>query len=232
MSQSKRLTIAIDGYSGCGKSATAKLVAQKLQLKHIDTGAMYRAVTYELLKSNIAFSQELTIKRLLPTLSISFEFDSGTGKTQTFCNGKNIETQIRSIEVSQAVSQVAALPFVREFLQEQQREMGKSGGVIAEGRDIGSRIFPKAELKIFMIADLEIRAQRRYQELKKQNKKVEITEVYENLKVRDEIDTIRLIDPLKPCPDALTLDTSHRSLGEQCNWIIEKAKALSNQVNF
>lgn len=232
MPTSKQITIAIDGHSGSGKSATAKMIARKLHLKHIDTGAMYRAVTYELLKRGMDFHQEIRIKALLPTLCISFAFDSVKGENQTFCNGKNIESQIRSLAVSQAVSQVSALPFVREFLQKQQREMGKVGGVIAEGRDIGSRIFPNAELKIFMTADLEIRAQRRYQELKEQNVEVAIAEIYENLKARDSLDSSRPTDALRPCSDAIILDTSKYSLQEQCDWIIEKAKALSNEVFF
>jgi CMP/dCMP kinase len=221
----KKLIIAIDGHSSCGKSTLAKDTAAKLNYKYIDTGAMYRAVTLYALKENLICDEKPDAKKLQEhfiqgKINIAFRPDEQTGKSLCFLNGKNIDEAIRKPEVNNFVSPIAALPFVRAEMLEQQRAMGKSGGVVMEGRDIGTAVFPDADLKIFLTADIETRAERRYKELKEKGIDISTEEVKKNLAERDHIDSTRKTAPLKKAPDAKIIDNSNLNREEQTNLVI------------
>lgn len=217
----KDIVIAIDGNSGCGKSSTAKVLAQKLQYIYIDTGAMYRAVTLFFIKHNINLKNDLDVEQALKQIDISFEYNVKTGKNETFLNGKNVEHEIRQMEVSNLVSPVSEISKVRRKLVEQQRRLGEGSGVVMDGRDIGTVVFPNAELKIFMTADLQIRAERRKLELAQKGTSVDLEDVIANLKDRDIIDSSRADSPLKKADDAHVVDTSNITFDEQVNQILE-----------
>lgn len=208
----KKLNIAIDGYSSCGKSTLAKALAKKLGYVYVDSGAMYRAITLYALENNLLDNNESLIAAL-PQIDVHFETHSGI--RHTFLNGKDVEGEIRGMEVSSRVSDISALAEVRKRLRELQQKMASRGGVVMDGRDIGTAVLPQAQLKIFMTADPEIRAQRRYLELTAKGIKVSIEEVRANLEERDLKDTTRKENPLRKAEDARVLDNSHLSQDEQ-----------------
>lgn len=220
--------IAIDGHSSCGKSTVAKDLAKQLQLIYIDSGAMYRSVTLFALQNGMLDNGNIDVKELknrLTDVHISFQFDVEKRKNITFLNDSNVEDLIRGIEVSQNVSAISTLAFVREHLVEQQREMGDKGGIVMDGRDIGTVVFPHAHLKIFMTASATIRAQRRYDELTAKGENVSFDEILDNVKQRDHIDSTRDVSPLKQADDALVLDNSNLTKDEQLEWIVEKLRS-------
>ncbi len=219
-----KIVIAIDGNSGCGKSTTAIALAQKLKYIYIDTGAMYRAVTLFFIKHKIDLKNDQEVELALKQIDISFKYNIETGKNETFLNGRNVEDKIRQMEVSNLVSPVSVISSVRRKLVEQQRRLGKGKGVIMDGRDIGTVVFPDAELKIFMTADLNIRAQRRLKELLEQHTEVELAEVIENLENRDRIDSSRADSPLKKADDAHLVDTGNLTFDEQVDIILSLIK--------
>ena len=224
----KDIVIAIDGNSGCGKSSTAKVLAQKLKYIYIDTGAMYRAVTLFFIKHKIDLKNDKDVEEALKQIDISFQYNIDTGKNETYLNRKNVENEIRQMEVSNLVSPVSEISKVRRKLVEQQRRLGEGRGVVMDGRDIGTVVFPNAELKIFMTADLEVRAQRRQLELKEKGIYVALEDVIENLKNRDAIDSSRADSPLKKADDAHIVDTSNITFDEQVEQII----TLINEVIY
>jgi len=223
-----KITIAIDGYSSCGKSTLAKSLAQKLGYTYIDTGAMYRAATLYALQQDLISDGAVDTNAMITQLDnvhISFTYSSELGKSDTWLNGVNVEERIREMDISGNVSAVASIPEVRHKLVALQQEMGRSKGVVLDGRDIGTVVFPDAELKIFMTADPEIRAQRRFRELQASGKQVSLDEVRTNLEDRDYQDTHRETDPLRQAEDARVLDNSSLSMDEQLEvarqWAVE-----------
>ncbi len=216
----KKIIIAIDGNSGCGKSSTAKVIARELQYIYIDTGAMYRAVTLFFIKHSIDLKNHADIAEALKQVDISFEYNITTGKNETYLNGKNVEHDIRQMNVSNLVSPVSEISAVRKKLVEQQRRMGQARGVVMDGRDIGTVVFPDAELKIFMTASLEVRAERRRLELLEKGTMVDLSDVIENLRNRDHIDSSREDSPLKKAVDAVEIDTSNLTFDEQVQKIL------------
>jgi cytidylate kinase len=221
----KKITIAIDGYSSCGKSTMAKDLAREVGYIYIDSGAMYRAVTLYCLENQL-FTEEgidtIRLEAAMPDIQISFQLNPETGRPMTFLNGANVEDRIRTMEVSNHVSPVAALPFVREALVKLQQEMGKEKGIVMDGRDIGTAVFPDAELKIFVTASAEIRAQRRYDELQAKGQEASFDEILANVKERDYIDQNREVSPLRQADDALLLDNSNLTIEEQKQWLKER----------
>ncbi len=226
----KRITIAIDGHSSCGKSTMAKKLAQTLGYVYVDTGAMYRSVTLYALRNNL-FNEDGTVKtdilkERMNDISISFKFNEETKKADTYLNNENVENAIRGMEVSSHVSPIATIPFVREAMVDQQRLMGKDKGIVMDGRDIGTTVFPDAELKIFVTASAEVRAQRRYDELKAKGENANYEDILKNVQERDYIDSHREVSPLKQAEDALLLDNSHLTIDEQNEWILNKANEI------
>lgn len=220
----KNIVIAIDGNSGCGKSSTAKAIARKLEFIYIDTGAMYRAVTLFFIKHRVDLKNDKDVESALTQIDISFEYNIETSKNETFLNGRNIENKIRKMEVSNMVSPVSEISRVRKKLVDQQRRLGKGKGVVMDGRDIGTVVFPNAELKIFMTADLEVRALRRQKELLEKDTIVDLKKVIENLESRDAIDSSRADSPLKKANDAYEIDTSNLTFDEQVGQILDLIK--------
>ncbi|HEY0769803.1 MAG TPA: (d)CMP kinase [Sphingobacteriaceae bacterium] len=218
----KKIVIAIDGYSACGKSTTAKQVAAILGYRYIDTGAMYRAVTLYFLDHHIALTNPKEIAKALQQINISFKVNS-RNVSETYLNGLNVENDIRKMRVSENVSQVSAIKDVRVFLVDQQRRMGKEKGVVLDGRDIGTVVFPTAELKVFMTAEVLVRAFRRQRELLEKNNMVDLDEVVDNLLQRDKIDTTRAESPLRQADDALVIDTTHITIDEQVDEVVRLA---------
>lgn len=222
----KKIIVAIDGHSSCGKSTMAKDLAREVGYIYVDTGAMYRAVTLFAMRNNL-FDAEGNInterlEQLLPEVRISFKLDPETSRPMACLNGEVVEQEIRSLEVSQHVSPIAALPFVRAKLVEQQQAMGKEKGIVMDGRDIGTVVFPEAELKIFVTASAEIRAQRRYKELQAKGMPADFNDILKNVEERDYIDSHRATSPLRQADDALVLDNSHLTIEEQKKWLMEK----------
>ena len=221
----KKITIAIDGYSSCGKSTMAKDLAREVGYIYIDSGAMYRTVTLYCLENQLFTEEGIDTTKLeaaMPNIHISFQLNPDTQRPMTFLNGENVEDRIRTMEVSSHVSPVAALPFVREALVKQQQDMGKEKGIVMDGRDIGTAVFPEAELKIFVVASAEIRAQRRYDELKAKGQEASYEEILANVKERDYIDQNREVSPLRQADDAILLDNSNLTIGEQKQWLKER----------
>ncbi len=219
----KKIVIAIDGHSSSGKSTMAKDLAKEIGYTYIDTGAMYRAVTLYALRHQLFDGDQMNEAALqvaLPSLEIAFRMNAETGRPDTYLNGENVEQEIRGMEVANHVSQVATLGFVRKALVTKQQEMGKEKGIVMDGRDIGTVVFPEAELKLFVTASSEVRAQRRVDELKAKGMPASYKEVLANVKQRDFIDSTRAESPLRQAPDALVLDNSHMSLAEQKQWIL------------
>ena len=219
----RKITIAIDGFSSCGKSTMAKDLAKEIGYIYIDSGAMYRAVTLYCLRNNL-FNDDggidaVALEKHIGDIKISFRLNDITSRPETLLNGENVETEIRTMEVSSKVSIVAALGFVREALVKLQQEMGKNKGIVMDGRDIGTVVFPDAELKIFVIASAEIRAKRRYDELTAKGQTVSYEEILANVVGRDRIDQTREVSPLRKADDAIVLDNSDMSIPEQKIWL-------------
>lgn len=224
----RKITIAIDGYSSCGKSTMAKDLAREIGYIYVDTGAMYRSVTLFAMRNSL-FDEDGSIKTdklkdRMGEINISFRLNSETGRPDTYLNGELVEKEIRTMEVSSNVSKIAALPFVREALVAQQQAMGKEKGIIMDGRDIGTVVFPDAELKIFVTASAEVRAQRRYDELKAKGMPADFDDILKNVKERDYIDSHRETSPLRMADDALELDNSHMTIEEQKAWLMARYK--------
>lgn len=224
----RKIVIAIDGYSACGKSTTAKLVASILGYRYIDTGAMYRAVTLYFLDHHISLTNPKEISKGLRDISVSFKVNS-RNVSETYLNGLNVENDIRKMRVSEQVSNVSAIKEVRMAMVEQQRRMGKEKGVVMDGRDIGTIVFPQAELKLFMTADLMVRAFRRQKELLEKKQLVDLDEVIDNIVQRDKIDTSRAESPLRQADDAIVMDTTHITIEEQVDEVVRMAVAKSLQ---
>lgn len=226
----KKITIAIDGHSSCGKSTMAKELARQLGYVYVDTGAMYRTVTLFAMRHNLFLADGEVdtdaLRKCMPEIEVSFRFNEETGRPDAYLNGECVEKVIRSIEVSNHVSKVAAIPFVREAMVDQQRRMGAEKGIVMDGRDIGTTVFPDAELKIFVTASSKVRAQRRYDELKEKGMPADFDEILKNVEERDYIDSHREVSPLRQAPDALLLDNSEMTIPEQNVWLMDKVKAL------
>ena len=228
----KKIVIAIDGHSSCGKSTMAKDLAREIGYIYVDTGAMYRAVTLFAMRNGLFDAdgnvQEERLKELMPQINISFRLNEATHRPDTYLNGECVETDIRTLEVSSRVSKVAALPFVREKLVEQQQLMGREKGIVMDGRDIGTVVFPDAELKIFVTASADIRARRRYDELKAKGRPASYDEILKNVEERDYIDQNREVGPLRKAEDAILLDNSHMTIAEQKQWLAEQFQKATN----
>ncbi len=217
----KKIIVAIDGNSGCGKSSTAKALAKALKFIYIDTGAMYRAVTLFFIKHRIDLKNESDVKEALKQIDISFKYNTTTCNNETYLNGRNVENQIRKMEVSDLVSAVSEISQVRTQLVNQQRKLGESKSLVMDGRDIGTVVFPNADLKIFMTADLKVRALRRQKELMDKNVSVDLKDIEENLANRDRIDSTRKDSPLKKAEGAHEIDTSRLTFEEQVDQILQ-----------
>ncbi|SMD43139.1 cytidylate kinase [Aquiflexum balticum DSM 16537] len=220
----QRIVIAIDGYSGCGKSSTAKAVAKILNYTYIDSGAMYRAATLHFLNNHVTLTNPKDVERNLENLQISFHVNPESGQQETFLNGINVEDEIRSMKVSEYVSEVSKIKEVRTALVAQQQHLGRKKGVVMDGRDISTVVFPQAELKIFMNADLKIRAERRQKELLEKGTLIELDKIIQNLSERDKMDSSREESPLIKAEDAKEIDTSRMDFNEQVNQIVKLAK--------
>jgi len=220
----RKIVIAIDGYSACGKSTTAQQVARVLGYRYIDTGAMYRAVTLYFVEHHIAVTDPRAVARALSDVHVTFKVN-GKNASETFLNGRNVEKEIRKMHVSERVSQVSAIREVRIAMVEQQRRMAREKVVVMDGREIGTVVFPTAELKIFMTADIYVRAYRRQQELLERGQLVNLDDVIENLRQRDKLDTERTESPLRQADDATVIDTTHITIDEQVDEVVRLALA-------
>lgn len=230
----KKITIAIDGFSSCGKSTMAKDLAREVGYIYVDTGAMYRSVTLYALRHQL-FNEDGSIKvdlleQQMPQINISFKLNAETGRPDTYLNGECVEKEIRTLEVSNHVSPIAALPFVRQALVGQQQKMGCDKGVVMDGRDIGTVVFPDAELKIFVTASAEVRAQRRFDELQQKGMPADFDDILKNVQERDYIDSHREVSPLRKADDALELDNSHMTIAEQKAWLMEQFKKATTTL--
>lgn len=227
----KKITIAIDGFSSCGKSTMAKDLAKEIGYIYVDTGAMYRSVTLYALRHNLFIAdgsiREEELKAQMKNIDISFQLNKTTGRPDTFLNGENVEKDIRSMEVSSHVSPIATLPFVRAALVAQQQRMGAGKGIVMDGRDIGTVVFPDAELKIFVTASAEVRAQRRYDELKAKGMEANFNDILKNVEERDYIDSHRATSPLRKAPDAIELDNSNLTIAQQQQWLYEQYRKVA-----
>uniref|UniRef100_UPI00321768BE (d)CMP kinase n=1 Tax=uncultured Draconibacterium sp. TaxID=1573823 RepID=UPI00321768BE len=231
MSENK-IIIAIDGHSSCGKSTMAKSLAKELGYVYIDSGAMYRVVTLVALRNGWITNRVPDTDKIIAGLAdikISFKWDEELGKNTTFLNGENVEDEIRQLEVSENVSPISTIAEVRSEMVRQQRENGKNKGIVMDGRDIGTVVFPEAELKIFMTASPEIRAQRRYLELTEKGDKVNFNEILANVEGRDKIDSTRAVSPLKKADDAIILDNSNLNREQQLEWTINRVKERTEE---
>lgn len=220
-----KINIAIDGYSSCGKSSTSKKLAKKLHYKYVDTGAMYRAVTYYLLQHKIDWNNDAELEKTLPNIHINFQLNEKK-ENRTILNGEDVEEAIRSMEVSKCVSEVSTISSIRKILVEQQQKIAIDKGMVMDGRDIGTVVLPNAHLKVFMTASIEVRTKRRWLELHAKGVELTYEEVKNNLEHRDLVDSTRLDSPLKQATDALLLDTSDMQLDEQVDWIYVKALSI------
>ena len=228
----KKITIAIDGFSSCGKSTMAKDLAREVGYIYIDSGAMYRAVTLYSIENGIFDGDVIDtekLKKAIKDIQISFRPNPETGRPDTYLNGVNVENKIRTMGVSSKVSPISALDFVREAMVAQQQAMGKEKGIVMDGRDIGTTVFPDAELKIFVTATPEIRAQRRFDELKAKGQEGSFEEILENVKQRDYIDQHREVSPLRKADDALLLNNSNLSIEQQKEWLSEQFGKIVNK---
>ena len=223
----KKIIVAIDGFSSCGKSTLAKDLAKAVGYAYVDTGAMYRSVTLyclrnDLVKDNVVDEKKLRVA--LPDIKISFQYNAEKKRNETYLNGENVEEEIRSLRVSNVVSVVSAIGFVRKAMVAQQQSYSVDRGVVMDGRDIGTVVFPDAELKIFVTASPEVRAQRRYAELTAKGDKVTMEEILENVKQRDYLDQNRKESPLRQAEDAIVLDNSEMTIPQQNEWLMERFK--------
>ena len=221
----KKIVITIDGWSSCGKSTLAKQLAKELGYVYVDSGAMYRAITLFFLRNNVDLTSKKEIKEALQNISLEFIFNATSGNSEIYLNSENVEYLIRDMFIAEKVSDVAAIKEVREFAVAQQQKMGIKKGIVMDGRDIGTVVFPKAELKLFMTADSAIRVQRRFKELYEKNPNITIEEVKDNLELRDYIDSNREISPLRRAEEAIELDNSNLSESQQFQKALDIAKA-------
>ena len=229
----KKITIAIDGLSSCGKSTMAKDLARKIGYVYVDTGAMYRAVTLYAIRHQLFEGTEINteeLERQMDDIHISFKFNAETKKPDTYLNGELVEKEIRGMEVSNLVSPIATIPFVRTAMVRQQQQMGEEKGIVMDGRDIGTVVFPDAELKIFVTASAEVRAQRRFDELKAKGMEGDYEEILKNVQERDYIDSHREVAPLRPADDAILLDNSNLTIDEQNAWVMEQYLRVVNSA--
>lgn len=229
----KKIIVAIDGFSSCGKSTMAKDLAREIGYIYVDTGAMYRtvalyAIRHELFNNDGSVKAD-ELKTQMPSISVTFKFNQETGRPDAYLNGEKVEDEIRGMKVSSHVSQIAAIPFVRTAMVAQQQEMGKQKGIVMDGRDIGTTVFPNAELKIFVTASPEVRAQRRYDELKSKGKTADFDDILKNVKERDYIDSHREVSPLRKADDAIELDNSNMTIAEQKSWLMEQFKKAESK---
>lgn len=223
------MVIAIDGHSSCGKSTMAKTLARQLGFIYVDTGAMYRAVTLYCMRNGIITDGQADTEKLsnaMPDVKVSFKLNAQTGLPETYLGNECVETEIRTMQVSNNVSVIAAIPFVREAMVAQQRQMAEGNNIVMDGRDIGTTVFPNAELKIFVTARAEVRAQRRFDELKAKGMQGDYQEILKNVQERDYIDSHREVSPLRQAPDALLLDNSDMTIPQQQQWLLQQAEKL------
>lgn len=232
----KDIIVAIDGYSSCGKSTLARALAAKYHYAYVDSGAMYRAVTLYFLNNDIDWTDETQVLQALDHISISFKFNPETDTNETYLNGLNVEYAIRDMRVSAKVSEVSKIKAVRVALVQFQQDMGEHRGIVMDGRDIGTVVFPDAELKLFMTADITVRVQRRYQELLAKGETITVEQVTENLRHRDQIDTTRVESPLRQANDALVLDntdfTQEEQLALASKWVEERMAAKQQESEW
>ncbi len=230
----KKITIAIDGHSSCGKSTMAKELARQLGYIYVDTGAMYRTVTLFVMRNGLFLDDgqvnTVRLQALMDEVNVSFRYNEASGRPDAYLNGECVEQVIRSIEVSNNVSKVAAIPFVREAMVEQQRRMGAEKGIVMDGRDIGTTVFPDAELKVFVTASARVRAQRRYDELKEKGMPADFDEILRNVEERDYMDSHREVSPLRQAPDAVLLDNSEMTIDEQNAWLMAKVRDVQSST--
>lgn len=224
----KKITIAIDGFSSCGKSTMAKELAKKIGYIYVDTGAMYRSVTLFAMRHGL-FNADGSVKtdalkQQMSNIDITFKFNEKAGRPDTYLNGECVEEAIRTLEVSNHVSPIAAIPFVRAAMVARQQRMGKDKGIVMDGRDIGTTVFPEAELKVFVTASAEVRAQRRYDELKEKGMPADFDDILKNVQERDYIDSHREVSPLRKAADAIELDNSHMTIAEQNDWLMRQVQ--------
>ncbi len=226
MAGKKKIIVTIDGWSSCGKSTVARQMARELNYVYIDSGAMYRAITLYFLRNHIDWTNTADVSEALKNIQLEFRFNEQSEQSEMFLNDENVEYVIRDLVVAEKVSEIAAIREVREFAVKQQQAMGKKKGIVMDGRDIGTVVFPNAELKIFMTADNAVRVERRFKELYAKNPNITIEEVKNNLEMRDYIDSNREVSPLRQAEDALVLDNSKLTMEEQLkialNWVKER----------
>lgn len=222
----KKIIIAIDGMSSCGKSTVARQLAKKLDYIYVDSGAMYRAITLYFLRNNVDITNVAQVKEALDEIDLDFRLNGQSGQVEIFLNDENVEYLVREMIVAEKVSEVAALPDVRQYAVSQQQKMGNKKGVIMDGRDIGTVVFPDAELKIFMVADNTVRVERRFKELYQKNPNITIEEVTHNIEMRDYIDANREVSPLRKAKDAVEIDTTSLTPEEQLHKVLELANGL------
>lgn len=220
----RKITVTIDGWSSCGKSTLAKQLAKELGYVYIDSGAMYRAITLYFLRNLIDWTDLKAVANALKDIIIEFQYNETSQQSEVILNGENVEYVIRDLVIAEKVSDVAAIKAVRTFAVAQQQKMGKKKGIVMDGRDIGTTVFPKAELKIFMTADTAVRVERRFKELYSKNPNISIEEVKSNLEMRDYIDSNRKISPLRKALDAIEIDNTNMSMDEQLKIALELAK--------
>jgi cytidylate kinase len=227
----KKIVIAVDGFSSCGKSTLAKQLAKELNYIFVDSGAMYRAITLFFLQEQVDWSRNDEVKAALQHISLDFAYNSAAGKSDILLNGENVEDQIRNMRVSEKVSAVAAIKVIREFAVVQQRRMGEKKGIVMDGRDIGTTVFPGAELKIFVTADIDVRVERRFKELYEKTPDITREEVKKNLEMRDYADSTREVSPLRKAADAVVLDNSHLTREGQLALALKWAsKVMSDEL--
>lgn len=224
----KKITIAIDGFSSCGKSTMAKELAKKIGYIYVDTGAMYRSVTLFAMRHGL-FNADGSVKtdalkQQMSNIDITFKFNEKAGRPDTYLNGECVEEAIRTLEVSNHVSPIAAIPFVRAAMVARQQRMGRDKGIVMDGRDIGTTVFPEAELKVFVTASAEVRARRRYDELKEKGMPANFDDILKNVQERDYIDSHREVSPLRKAADAIELDNSHMTIAEQNDWLMRQVQ--------
>jgi cytidylate kinase len=230
----QKIIIAVDGYSSCGKSTLAKQLSKELKYIYADSGAMYRAITLYFLRNSISLTDKTQIKQALKNIYLEFIFDATAGNTNIYLNDENVELLIRDMIISEKVSEVSTIREVREFAVQQQQNIGRNKGIVMDGRDIGTTVFPDAELKIFMTADIAVRVERRFKELFAINPRITIEEVKQNLEMRDYIDSNRKVSPLKKAGDAIVLDNTNLTMAQQLKlalqWAHEKISAVNKTV--
>lgn len=222
----KNIIITIDGWSSCGKSTLAKQLANHLGYVYIDSGAMYRAITLYFLRNQVDWDKKKEVDKAIDNINLEFEFNAKSGQSEIVLNGENIEYLIRDLLVAEKVSDIAAIKEVRTFAVDAQKKMGKKKGIVMDGRDIGTTVFPRAECKFFMTADIAVRVERRFKEMYQKNPNVSIEEVKNNLEMRDYIDSNREISPLRQAKDAIVLDNTNLTLEQQLKFAIHTIKPL------